>query len=108
MKFLLLLIFAELTNLLNRLEDGQTQMFGAGFGWRHSANHLGAVFERLLAVKCALFAGESLTDHSRCSVDHEVFARCIVWSRCLDVSNNVHKRLTVDFKNIYMLSISFS
>lgn len=59
-------------------KDRQAQMLSAAlFGW-NAANQLGAILQRLLAVKGALFAGESLTDDTGVAVQLEIRTRLVV------------------------------
>src|ERR1700757_2296200 len=46
-------------------------MPGAAFAWRHTADHLGAVGDRLLGVEGALGAGDPLADHLGRGVDED-------------------------------------
>src|SRR5262249_58903482 len=61
------------------VEDRQAEMSGAAFARRCAANHLGAAGDRLLGMKGAILAGETLADDLGALVDengHGCVQRC--------------------------------
>src|SRR5262249_17452690 len=58
-----------LLSLRYGVEDRQAEMSGAAFARRCAANHLGAVGDRLLGMKRAVLAGETLADDLGALVD---------------------------------------
>lgn len=51
--------------LLDTVKHGKVKVRLATLAGRHAADHLGAIFQRLLAVEGALLAGEALADDFR-------------------------------------------
>ena len=52
----------------------------AGFVWRHTADHLSAILDRLLRMEGALLAGETLHDHFGGGADLKVWPRLSIAS----------------------------
>src|SRR6516225_97523 len=58
-------------SLVHGIEDRQVEMPSAAFARCHTADHLGAVGDRLLGVEGALGAGDPLADHPGRGVDED-------------------------------------
>lgn len=65
----------SLHRITNTFEYWQVQVRLAGFVWRHAADHLRAILDRLLRVERALLAGKALHDHFGGRADLEVRSR---------------------------------
>lgn len=59
-------------------KDGQAQMLSTALFGRNATNELGAILQRLLAVKRSLFTGEALTDNTGVSSQLQISTRLVV------------------------------
>ena len=63
---------ANLTHLLDGVEDGEAEVFGAALASPDAADHVGPVLDGLLRVEGALLPREALADDARLLVELHV------------------------------------